>query len=94
MIEGKASGALAITYTMCHLAPGNPYNAQTIQVPAAAVPGHRAHGDYLHACIVCSGASTAMSKLGTAPDGPPAEPCELTSRGSALPRLSEVIDGE
>lgn len=41
---------------ICHIPPGNPSNAQTITVSAAAVQAHLNHGDYLGAC-----------KLGEAP---------------------------
>ena len=38
--------------TICHLPPGNPANAQTITIGAAAVNAHLTqHGDYLGACI-------------------------------------------
>jgi hypothetical protein len=36
--------------TLCHRPPGNPRNAHTITVGAAAVPAHLAHGDTLGAC--------------------------------------------
>lgn len=35
---------------ICHVPPGNPGNAHTIVVGAAAVPAHTAHGDTLGAC--------------------------------------------
>ena len=39
-----------VMVTLCHIPPGNPANAQTIEVNQAAVPAHLAHGDSLGAC--------------------------------------------
>jgi len=38
------------TVTICHVPPGNPGNAHTIQVGRSAVSAHRAHGDTVGAC--------------------------------------------
>lgn len=38
------------TVTICHIPPGNPSAAQTIQVGSSAVSAHRAHGDTLGSC--------------------------------------------
>lgn len=35
---------------ICHVPPGNPGNAHTIEVDASAVQAHRHHGDYEGAC--------------------------------------------
>ena len=35
---------------VCHIPPGNPANAHTINVSVNAVPAHLAHGDTLNAC--------------------------------------------
>ncbi len=35
---------------ICHIPPGNPDNAHTIEVSQNAVPTHLAHGDYLGEC--------------------------------------------
>ena len=35
---------------ICHIPPGNPDNAHTINVSVNAVPAHLAHGDFLGAC--------------------------------------------
>ena len=45
---------------ICHVPPGNPSNAHTIEVGAPAVPAHLAHGDTLGACEVRA-TSTPMS---------------------------------
>ncbi|MBW8887769.1 MAG: hypothetical protein JF616_08430 [Fibrobacteres bacterium] len=42
----RSGGKVAI----CHIPPGNPANAHTIVVGAAAVKAHLAHGDYLGTC--------------------------------------------
>ncbi len=42
----RADGKVVI----CHIPPGNPSNAQTITVSAAAVSAHLSHGDTLGAC--------------------------------------------
>ncbi len=36
--------------TICHIPPGNPANAHTIQVSANAWPAHEAHGDFQGTC--------------------------------------------
>lgn len=36
--------------TICHYPPGNPGNAQTIQIPESDWPAHQAHGDTLGPC--------------------------------------------
>jgi hypothetical protein len=36
--------------TICHRPPGNPGNAQTIEIPLSAWPAHQAHGDVLGPC--------------------------------------------
>lgn len=35
---------------ICHVPPGNPANAHTINVSVNAIPAHLAHGDSLGAC--------------------------------------------
>jgi hypothetical protein len=35
---------------ICHIPPGNPANAHTINVSVRAIPAHLAHGDSLGAC--------------------------------------------
>ena len=37
--------------TICHVPPGNPDNAHTIEVDAPAVSAHIRHGDYVGECI-------------------------------------------
>jgi outer membrane biosynthesis protein TonB len=36
--------------TICHIPPGNPFNAHTITVGESAVQAHLDHGDYLGPC--------------------------------------------
>ena len=45
--EGPEEGKVEI----CHVPPGNPDNAHTIEVDASALPAHLAHGDYVGECI-------------------------------------------
>jgi hypothetical protein len=35
---------------VCHIPPGNPDNAHTINVSVNAVPAHLAHGDHVGSC--------------------------------------------
>lgn len=42
---------------VCHIPPGNPDNAHTINVSENAVSAHLAHGDYLGACAPTSSAA-------------------------------------
>jgi hypothetical protein len=35
---------------ICHIPPGNPDNAHTINVSVNAIPAHLAHGDRLGSC--------------------------------------------
>ena len=44
--------------TICHIPPGNPSQAQTIEVDESAVAAHLAHGDILGACPVDCGGAT------------------------------------
>ena len=36
--------------TVCHIPPGNPLNAQTLEVGSSALPAHLAHGDVVGIC--------------------------------------------
>jgi hypothetical protein len=55
-VIGKRAYAKALEYfgdnrvMLCHLPPGNPGNARSITIGAAAVPAHLAHGDQLGEC--------------------------------------------
>lgn len=44
--KGKGSGKVEI----CHIPPGNPGNAHTIEVGQSAVSAHLAHGDHIGDC--------------------------------------------
>ncbi|MFI0415155.1 MAG: hypothetical protein ACH255_13570 [Candidatus Thiodiazotropha sp.] len=48
MLSG--SGYAAGKVDICHIPPGNPSNAHTINVSKNAVPAHLAHGDKIGAC--------------------------------------------
>jgi hypothetical protein len=51
--------------TLCHIPPGNPGNAQTIEVGQAAVPAHLAHGDLSGECpYECDGAPSPVAQTG------------------------------
>ena len=52
--------------TICHVPPGNPSNAHTIEVGESAVPAHLEHGDHLGECAPCP----------TDTDSIVSEPCE------------------
>ena len=47
---GAASPGPDHKVDVCHIPPGNPANAHTINVDVSAVPAHLAHGDYLGEC--------------------------------------------
>jgi len=54
-----------VEVTLCHIPPGNPSSARTIQVAHAAVPAHMAHGDLLGECpYVCNGPPAPVPKSG------------------------------
>lgn len=40
--------------SICHLPPGNPENAQDLEVAPAALDAHLSHGDWLGSCTACS----------------------------------------
>ncbi len=51
--------------TICHIPPGNPGNAQSINIGLSALQAHQKHGDYEGACDgreVQSGAGTKNKK--------------------------------
>ena len=61
--DGVALAFRGVTVTLCHFSPGNPANAWTIVVGAAAVPAHLAHGDSLGECApACAGVPSAVPK--------------------------------
>ena len=50
-----ASAVRAGKVDVCHIPPGNPANAHTINVSENAVKAHLAHGDTLGACVTSGG---------------------------------------
>lgn len=48
--SGSSGGGPAPKVAICHIPPGNPENAHTIVVGAAAVDAHLDHGDSLGEC--------------------------------------------
>ena len=70
---GCGGYALAVTptgkpakVTVCHIPPGNPMEAHTIQISSSAVSAHLDHGDYLGECNVCAPGSTVSCYTGPA----------------------------
>jgi len=56
---------IGTSLTLCHVPPGNPTNAHTIEVSPAAVPAHLAHGDLLGECLYsCNGPPAPVPKTG------------------------------
>jgi len=50
MLTGVASMARQQKVDICHVPPGNPDNAHTINVAEPAVDAHLAHGDFVGTC--------------------------------------------
>ncbi|MBU0472583.1 MAG: hypothetical protein KKF62_00320 [Bacteroidetes bacterium] len=48
--SGHGHGAASSKIEICHIPPGNPAARKTLYLPAAAIPAHLAHGDYLGSC--------------------------------------------
>jgi hypothetical protein len=57
------SGAMLGKVDVCHIPPGNPANAHTINVSENAVPAHLAHGDTLGPCGVTGQSCTALGGI-------------------------------
>ncbi len=65
--------------TICHVPPGNPLNAHTIDVATSAVAAHLAHGDSLGACqpqvctpgavVPCYGGPSGTAGIGVCQEG-------------------------
>jgi len=67
-----AFGAHLGKVDVCHIPPGNPANAHTINVSENAVPAHLAHGDTLGPCgggQLCSDLGGFCSSGSTCPAG-------------------------
>ena len=62
---GSVDVGSGVMVTLCHIPPGNPANAQTIEVAQAAVPPHLAHGDSLGECLdECDGGQFSVAQTG------------------------------
>lgn len=48
--KGGSSSSSSSKIAICHIPPGNPSARKTLYLPAAAIPAHLAHGDYLGTC--------------------------------------------
>ncbi len=48
--HGASSSSSVAKIAICHIPPGNPSARKTLYLPAAAIPAHLAHGDYLGTC--------------------------------------------
>lgn len=48
--EEEEEDAVGGTVTVCHIPPGNPDNAKTLEIPASDMDGHLGHGDTLGPC--------------------------------------------
>ena len=67
-----AFGAKLGKVDICHIPPGNPANAHTINVSENAMPAHLAHGDTLGPCgggELCSDLGGFCSSSSTCPAG-------------------------
>lgn len=78
--------------TLCHIPPGNPSNAHTIEVDQAAVPTHMAHGDLMGECpYECNAAPVA--KTGQTTVYGPGDDGEYQYGVSVDPRFTDNGDG-
>lgn len=69
--QGKSGDQYKVV--ICHVPPGNPDNAHTIEVSENAVDAHLAHGDYLGACQP-TGGTTVDEPETTVPVSEPTTP--------------------
>ena len=61
-VSNTASGASG-KVKICHIPPGNYGARHTLEIPAAAVPAHLAHGDYLGVCDSAQGYSSQTATI-------------------------------
>ena len=71
--------------TLCHIPPGNPENAHTIEVGAAAVAAHLAHGDVLGACEGDEGGGSNAVTICHIPSANPENAHTIEVPASAVP---------
>jgi hypothetical protein len=81
---GNSAAANEKKTDICHIPPGNPANAHTINVGISAVQAHLAHGDVLGACA--DGGTTNPPT-----DNPPTNPPTDNGGGTDTPPVPEPM---
>ncbi|MCH7641607.1 Ig-like domain-containing protein, partial [Patescibacteria group bacterium] len=78
---------------ICHIPPGNPGNAHTIEVGAPAVPAHIAHGDTLGACEVPATPTPTPTPTPTATPTPTPTPTPQPENSVNVSNISYTLYG-